>query len=346
MSQMSVVPVDDPRGLPAAPAGPPATALTFLQPVPRALVHRSAVAEVFVTDGVRTGGTSFAVAAQWPRDHALYHPDSSGQSDPLLFAETIRQALLYISHTHFDIPAGHRFVGRDIRFEITDPAALRVAGAPVPVVLEVDWSWEVRRAAHRAGARLQVRLLADGRPCGHGSLRSLIVDDRLYGLLRGAPREAPPAAAPPPGALAPPHRVGRLRWKDCVLEPLPGGEWQLRLDRDHAVLFDHPTDHVPMMAMLEGFRQLGHLTVHEQAPPHPCGPRAFALVGAAVDCAAFGELDEPIRLVPEDCPPGPAPAGGRRLRTAAFQGGRLLARADTTWADAGPRTAAAVPFAR
>ncbi|MFD0430835.1 AfsA-related hotdog domain-containing protein [Streptomyces zhihengii] len=88
-------------------------------------MHRTAVAEVFVTDGVRTGTNTFSVAAQWPRDHALYHPDENGLADPLLCAETLRQAYFYGAHTYFGVPLGSRFIGQDVSFDITDLAALR-----------------------------------------------------------------------------------------------------------------------------------------------------------------------------------------------------------------------------
>lgn len=123
--------------------------LRFLQPVTRELVHRSSVSEVFVTDGLHKGGAEFVVAAQWPRDHALYHPDENGRYDPLLFAETLRQAHFYAAHTFFDVPLGHRFVGQDLSFEITGPAALRVGAAPLPVLLDGAWEWQGERP--RAG---------------------------------------------------------------------------------------------------------------------------------------------------------------------------------------------------
>ncbi|MFE2915248.1 AfsA-related hotdog domain-containing protein, partial [Kitasatospora indigofera] len=64
-----------------------------------------------MTDGVDLGEGRFLVAAQWPRDHALYHPDGAGLSDPLLFAETIRQALVFVGHRFRGVPLSDRFVG-------------------------------------------------------------------------------------------------------------------------------------------------------------------------------------------------------------------------------------------
>jgi len=338
--------------------------LRFLQPVTRELVHRSSVSEVFVTDGLRTGDSTFVIAAQWPRDHALYHPDENGLNDPLLFVETLRQAHFYAAHTFFDVPLGHHFVGQDISFEITDHAALRVGGAPLSVLLDGTWEWQGGTPARRAGARMNVSLVVDGRVCGRGHARGLIVDDRRYGLLRKRAAEAAAAAsgavvgagvaegvavpAPVPVAdveVVPPHRVGRQRWRDCVLEREAQGRevqgrpdrgWRLRIDRDHAVLFDHPTDHIPLMVMLEGFRQLGHLTVHETAQGAPLDG-AFVLAALALDCAAFGELGAPVHLTAVDNTPDTVRDGSRRLLVEAHQGGTRLAVADTAWRSVGRR---------
>ncbi|WP_275935680.1 AfsA-related hotdog domain-containing protein, partial [Streptomyces mutomycini] len=190
-------------------------------------------------------------------------------------------------------------------------------------------------SSHAAGARLDVTLTVDGHPCGRGHTRGLMLDDRRYGLLRGRPaacEEVIPHRPALDARIARPSRVGRLRWKDCVLErDRPDQQWGLRVDRDHAVLFDHPTDHVPLMVMLEGFRQFGHLTVHEASRRMYAG-QAFALAGLSLDCAAFGELGEKIVLDLEE-----GPSDECTLRVAARQGGKLLARADMTWKCVGSR---------
>jgi len=235
--------------------------LSYLQPVPRHMVHRAAIAEVFLTDAVRTGEHSYLVAAQWPRDHALYSPGSDGTSDPLLFLETIRQSLVYLAHAFYDVPLTHRFIGFGSEFEITDPAALRIGGEPVPVVLEAQWLWVGNRPPNRFGMRLEVVLTVGGRTCGRGALHVVAVDDKRYAMLRG--RGAKPAGAavrgPAPRAVERVHpaAVGRLRSKDSVLVREQGDEpWQLLIDVEHPIYFDHPSDHVPLMVDAEG--RLGH----------------------------------------------------------------------------------------
>ncbi|MFK0160494.1 AfsA-related hotdog domain-containing protein [Streptomyces sp. NPDC090493] len=345
--------------------------LAFVQPVPRHLVHRASVAEVFVTDAVAGEGDRFLVAAQWPRDHALYHPDGSGCADPLLFAETIRQTLVFLAHEYYGVPLGYRFVGRDMDFEFTERSVLKVGAVPLPVVLEVSWAWADHRPPQRYGMRIEAVLTVGGVPCGRGSLRVVAVDEKRYGLLRrraGRPASpvppvspvspvspagaASPDGLPPGGAVSPggaggvvspvssggagrgvgagrlaAQRVGRLRAKDSVLRPGGrAGEWDLELDLGHAILFDHPTDHVPLMVLLEGFRQLGYLQTSEggAAVPH-------TLAGASVACLAFAELDVPVRLVMTQHR-APADAGGPvLLRVEAVQRGVLLSTASMSW---------------
>lgn len=323
--------------------------LDFQRTVSRRLVHRAAVAEVFVTDAVVLGEDHFLVGSQWPRDHALYHPDAQRRSDPLLFAETIRQALVYLAHWHYEVPLTHRFVGYDMDFEITDPGALCVGGRPMPVELEARWQWTDRRPPRRYGARLEVGLSVGGRSCGRGSLRIVALDERSYRIVRGRIGAAGSAdvASEESRRRVEPGLVGRLRNKDSVLAPgSSAGEWLLRPDLDHAILFDHPTDHLPLMVLLEGFRQLGHLMTHPVAP-QPGGP-ALTLVSAAVDCLAFAELDMPTRLVVrEDVTAEDLTAvdvrAERRLRLDALQGDTRVASCASVWAPLRLATATDLP---
>ncbi|WP_079085408.1 ScbA/BarX family gamma-butyrolactone biosynthesis protein [Streptomyces dysideae] len=323
--------------------------LDFERTVARRLVHRAAVAEVFVTDAVVLGEDHFLVGSQWPRDHALYHPDAQRRSDPLLFAETIRQALVYVAHWHYEVPLGHRFVGYDMDFEITDPGALCVGGRPMPVELEARWQWTDRRPPRRYGARLEVALTVGGRRCGRGSLRVVALDERSYRIIRGRTgrAESVPVAAEEPYARLDPGLVGRLRDKDSVLaRGSAAGEWLLRPNLDHAILFDHPTDHLPLMVLLEGFRQLGHLMTH--SPTSRPGSPALTLVSAAVDCLAFAELDVPTRLVVREKATAADPTAvdvraERRLHLDALQGDTVVASCASVWAPVRLATAAERP---
>jgi hypothetical protein len=333
------------------PDDPP---LSYLRPVPRQLVHRAAVSEVFITDA-RPGGRGYQVAAQWPRDHTLYHPDPAGYADPLLCAETVRQALVYLAHTHGGIPVGHRFIGRTLGFALTRPELTLTAEAPLSVRLDAAWTTQGRPRPGRAEVRLDAEIALDGTPCGQGFIEALIVDERRYLLLRGGatsaaahapaeggcpdPRDGPESAFRPVPLIA----TGRTRAKDCLLEQsLDGRRWRMRADRRHPVLFDHPTDHIPLMVMLEGFRQLGHVITRSYAP-RTAG--ADGLTAPEVECSGWGEPDAPVDLLVQGATGATGAADGpRRLRLAAVQAGHRLGAATLAWsARSASRTAPAPP---
>ncbi|MFI7386450.1 ScbA/BarX family gamma-butyrolactone biosynthesis protein [Streptomyces sp. NPDC049813] len=299
------------------------------QPVPRHLVHRAAVAEVFVTDAVRTGEHTFRVAAQWPRDHALYGPGAGAVSDPLLFAETLRQAMVYLAHVHRGIPPTHQFLGNASSFEITDLEGLRAGGAPLDVELEVTWRWTPEcRAPQRFGFHVEALLLIDGLVRGRGSLGVVTMDRRLYARLRGqdtaTSRLQPDATLRRLSAAT----VGRQRAWDSVLGVGRDGRWQVRAEPRHAVYFDHPTDHLPMMVMLESVRQVGHAVQRTSGDGARDG---FLMVGAAGTFHAFAEFDAPLYVVPRR---SLVPTGTQRrfdARVDLVQNEAVVAEFTATW---------------
>ena len=317
-----------------------AACLKFLQPVSRQLVHRAAVAEVFITDALQVGENRFVVGAQWPRDHALYSPDAQGLSDPLLLTETVRQCLVYLGHEHYGIPADYRFFGSDTYFEITGHEALLVGDAPLQVTLDARWSWVANRPPRRFGMQLDAVVSVAGRECARVGLRVWAVDESLYRRLRwrgaqerGADEVA--RVAHSAAARLSAADVGRLRAKDSVLGRTEAGEWQLLVDLDHAVLFDHPGDHIPLMVTLEGARQLGHHLVHCRRD----APAGAVLRSVRMDCPAFANLDEPVRLRAELQPPTAASEVTRLLVTA-VQWEEVVAAVTMEWL---PRVLPAAP---
>jgi hypothetical protein len=114
----------------------------FEQTVPRHLVHRAAVSEVFVTDMHTTGDNNFELGAQWPRRHSFLGPRTLTSHDPMLYAETSRQAALIIAHQAFDVPLSSHFLSFTKGYDITQ-AGLRTEGRPVDIVLTAS-AHEVR----------------------------------------------------------------------------------------------------------------------------------------------------------------------------------------------------------
>jgi hypothetical protein len=81
-----------------------------------------------------------------------------------------------------------------------------------------------------------------------------------------------------------PSRVGRTHVEDVLLNAAEDG---LVLDSAHKWLFDHPTDHIPGMLIIEAARQAFALGRG--------GDPAFDYINARF--FSYGELHEPVQLV-------------------------------------------------
>ncbi|MEU9079225.1 ScbA/BarX family gamma-butyrolactone biosynthesis protein [Kitasatospora sp. NPDC048538] len=283
--------------------------------VSRHLVHRTSVSEVFLTGWQATGPYDFLLGAQWPRLHGFYRLPGDRYHDPLLLAETIRQAGLLIGHAGFGVPRDHQFVMEDLSYALA-PDGLRtiaVTDEPASLMLAVRCEDVRMRHGRLVSLRVHTEVTRAGRPVGHGTGQLRVVSPASYARLRGpGPRGAVPPAPPAPTA---PELVGRAHPGDVVLSPtLRPDTWLLRTDARHPVLFDHALDHVPGMLMLEAARQAAQRLRH----PEPVVPVEFV---SSFD--HYIELDRPclVRAVHEQAP------DGRRLpvRVLLVQDGRTAA---------------------
>jgi hypothetical protein len=317
-------------------SGPPRTSgaattapqLSFDSNVPRTMVHKSAVSEVFLTDACRVEQNRFAIAAQWPRDHVFFQPGADGTSDPLLWIETIRQAGIYLSHRFYGVPLDHPFILASVNFAIDNPKPPRHGLTPVAVTL--DATCHVRsHDERRLVISMEATVLIDGRRVGQVDMAWQAVDPRRYALVRfrgGKP--APHTDAPAVHATVPlpPEAIGRRQNRDVLLAGAvgTGRVWNLRLDPGHPVLFDHGSDHIPGLALIEAFSQAAALTSQNQDGP---APRVWALKSGAITFETFGELGVPVIVVSRDDRHAPADDTDHERRVAALQGERPLATA-------------------
>lgn len=270
---------------------PSAEPVLFQQTVPRQLVHRAAVSEVFVTDlcmttemGI-TGETTFQVGAQWPRAHGFFGP-KSGLHDPMLLAETIRQATLAIAHQVYGVPHDANFVLQELTYAI-DETGLRLDGRPADVVLTGVARDLRRRGDVLAGMRLEYGVYRDMQRVGSGEIAFRVVSAGSYARLRGERYglKDVPINLPPP---VPPQTVGRSTDLDVTLGATHvAGMWLLRVDQHHPVMFDHPVDHVPGMVAMEAARQ---------AALYILGCPEAVPVGGGFSFARYLELDQPCTV--------------------------------------------------
>ncbi|MFF2146961.1 ScbA/BarX family gamma-butyrolactone biosynthesis protein [Kitasatospora sp. NPDC058190] len=266
--------------------------------VSRHLVHRASVSEVFLTGWQATGPYDFLLGAQWPRLHGFYRLPGDRYHDPVLVAETVRQAGLLIGHAGFGVPRGHHFVMEDLGYALDEAGlpGLAVTAAPASLMLTVGCEDVRMRHGRLASLRVHAEITRDGLRIGHGSGQLRVITPASYERLRGPGRQA--VIPPRPPEPAAPELVGRAQPADVVLSPtLRPDTWLLRADAGHPVLFDHELDHVPGMLVLEAARQAAQRLHH----PEPVLP-----VELVTSFDHYIELDRPcfVRAVREQSPDG------------------------------------------
>lgn len=321
---MHVLPSPAPHSPPSGLLQDPWRRLRFAHRVPRESVHKSATAEVLLTDAAHLGDDRFAVAAVWHRDHFLGHRGAPA-SDPVLLAETARQAAIHLSHRFHDIPEGRPFVLDEVAVEL-DEALPPADREPLALGLDI----RCRRTAgpyRRTGLELDaVVRTAHCRP-GRARVRWEVMEPRRYAVLRkrGAPASGSPGE-PVPAATRPVPTFRARRERDVLLaaDTTRPDRWWLRLDPEHPVLFDHPSDHIPGMALVEAFRQAVLVGDGRGADTPATARHVRTLI---TRFTSFGELNLPVSITLEsaggDHGAGPEPAFTLR----ALQGDRELASA-------------------
>ena len=290
--------------------------------VPRALVHKAADREVLLSAVRPLTEDRFAVWGRWPHDHLLHHRDADGRRDPLVVVETMRQAGIYLSHRFHGVPTDHAFVLHGFDFQLDAP--LRDRGDGADILFDVV----VRRVPgnpRRFRLTSDADILVDGRSVGRASMRWDALPPAHYALVRS--RSA--AAAAPFDVSDPtvearalsPAAVGRDRDDAVLLADLDDSSagWQLRPDTGHPALFDHESDHVPGMVLVEAFRQAALVRAGQDAPS------AWAIHSMQTSFLSFGELGQPVTVTAEPDGPGAyllaARQGPRALATALVAGG-------------------------
>lgn len=285
--------------------------------VPKQYVHRAAVAEVFLTGWARTGQTRFALTGEWPRSHVFFTPSGDGLHDPTLTAETIRQAGLLLCHAELGVPLDHHFLMHDLHFRVL-PEGLAVGGAPAALAIEVECTQIKYRAGAVCKLRYEAVLRRDGEVVATGGASTSTISPQVYRRMRG---EVAAGAAPDPLPAADPHAAGRASIDDVLLSPADApGRWRLRIDPRHPVIFDHPVDHTPGMALLEAARQATLAAI---------GAPDTRVLGIAAWFTRYAELAEPCFLEARPLP-GDESGPEHSILVTAVQNGEQVFKAAVT----------------
>ncbi|GAA2777129.1 ScbA/BarX family gamma-butyrolactone biosynthesis protein [Saccharopolyspora taberi] len=267
--------------------------------VERRLVHRSAIAEVFLTDSRTTGAGRYTTAAQLPLFHAHFSDFTASASafDPLLLLECCRQAGTHGAHAHLGVPLDTVFLVREADIAISDTASLLVGADPGVLHLDTSVAQQRTRAGKLRGLEFDFDLSIDGRHTGAGRFAVDCVDAETYRGLRHAQRgQHPPTSKQMPLArpdtVAEPHLVARRNPDNVVIADAGRreGRYTARLAPSfgNRSLYDHAYDHHPGMVLAEAARQISLLTKED--------PTAHLITGLSARFARFAELDAPVAL--------------------------------------------------
>ncbi|MFJ7208407.1 ScbA/BarX family gamma-butyrolactone biosynthesis protein [Streptomyces sp. NPDC098789] len=251
--------------------------------VPREYVHRSSLAEVFLTGCDLIGADTFSLTGQWPRAHTFFTSPDGTSHDPVQAGETIRQVGLYLCHAVYGVPLGHNVLLWSLDFA-SDPDQLRIGRGPSDLVMVAtctDFGWQ----GSRFSGFLQVDIHRSGRLAATGTARFTCVAPSTYRRLRGDRARTGLARPLERRTPIPAAAAGRLLPFDVVLSPTEEeGRWLLSPDLDHPILFEHSNDHHPGMVLVEAARQAA------------CGLRPldeFVPSAVSTEFGHYAELDTP-----------------------------------------------------
>ncbi|MEV3859866.1 ScbA/BarX family gamma-butyrolactone biosynthesis protein [Streptomyces sp. NPDC050095] len=289
-------------------------------PVSNEHVHKLAGHERLLHGWRRTGADSYVVAANWPAQHSFYGT-RAGLHDPVILVESARQCIPLLSHLAYDAPMDHRQTWNSTSYALS-PAALAATSDTTEVELHIDCKEVTRRSGRLSSLVMEVDVVRDGTRIGTAHTRFANHPPALYRRIRGARsdvRRAMEQAIPLVPPLAPVH-VARDDFADVVLSPTDTkSRYQLRVDLNHPVLFDHAVDHVPGMLLVEAARQAAHAVHH---------PQPMVITSVEAVFIRYGELDAPCWIQAE--PVAATAPGHESVHVTAHQGDHMIFTATVT----------------
>lgn len=232
--------------------------LNFSRAAPRHLVHRQSIAEVFVTEVLRSGPDSFVAGVQWPRRHAVFSAPMT-RLDSHLVAETIRQLTIVLCHLEYGVPLGARFLMPSLGLTIEPGAETEFSNAsPANCTVFLHGEGiERKRSGELRSIRVRTDFQRNGQVVGRGHGDATLATEGVYRRLRGTAIDNMSPAWPRRELdVLPPRLVGHLSTSDVVLSAgTVKNKWPLTVDTSNTVYFDHPLDHIPGILAVEAMRQ-------------------------------------------------------------------------------------------
>ncbi|WP_405918111.1 ScbA/BarX family gamma-butyrolactone biosynthesis protein [Streptomyces sp. NBC_00728] len=309
--------------------------MQFTRTLPKQLVHRSAVAEIFLTDAERHGEDEIRLAARFPRRHPFYD-DTLGpraQHDPYLLLEACRQGIFVVAHRYLGVPLGHKFLLRAVEFEAPDQTALTRRDRPTEAVIAARIEQRFHTRTGPRGLRLAFTLTIGAREALLARIDYSWMPPAEWTSLRAGQRDALGLPAVPVALRGPrvaPALVGRRAPANTVLSApraADDGTHTARVlaETTHPTLYDHWVDHVPGMLELEAFRQLA---LRASLAAGTVRTSSVLPVALAARFRRFAEMDLPL-----ECRTAPVRPGAD-IECTLRQPGGLAAEARIRLADA------------
>ncbi len=285
--------------------------LGYEQTVPRALVHRWSLSEVFLTGICNLDAEHFTATAQLPLSHAYYGDHLGGQHryDPLLVLETGRQAVTAAAHVNQGAPPDTTFMVTSWSLHITHPDTLTCGKKPGELHIDGTVTDRFERGGRLRRLGFAMELMLDGATAGRLTMLISCTPTNQYHALRRMQRgsEVPTAftvPTDPAGEPVLPGTLQRLDPRNVVLDDArcteSGAEAVLspRSLRNRS-MYDHPYDHVPGMVFTEAARQcatalLPRLGDDRDAPDTPTTAPTILRIDGKFE--KFAELDAPVHL--------------------------------------------------
>ncbi|MDH6125245.1 AfsA-related hotdog domain-containing protein [Kitasatospora sp. GP82] len=297
------------------------TGLSFGRTVERALVHRTAVSEVFVTDVQQLGESTVRSGAQLPLNHGYFsdHLARPALFDPLLLLEAGRQAGIAGSHAHMGLRPGTAMIVDNFTLALDEPAALLIGRVPAELRIDTEYSGKRSRTGRVRRGRVEQQFFIDDTRVGEHAMDVLFVNQHEHEILRHSQRGTPapytsdyPDLAPQGQVAA--EAVGRANPLNVVLARprVAGGVLHALVTPrfGNRSLFDHDYDHLPAAVLVEAARQLALLAFGESTGP--AAVRETQVVRLDASFGRFAELDTPVTASVRLPCGGPPSGTGRR----------------------------------
>ncbi|WP_179276192.1 ScbA/BarX family gamma-butyrolactone biosynthesis protein [Rhodococcus sp. 06-235-1A] len=225
--------------------------LSYASTVPRQLVHRQHVGEVFLTDYRLSDSAADQIAVQLPASHRIFRPTNK-RHDPLVVAESFRQAVIMLCHTKFAVMPHFKFMMEQFEFELV--GELKIRSAPMPLVLDMTTNQVDTRDGTVSRVDIAGVLREGPRILAHCNAIARCVTPESYSRIRsGRDTYVADLRARPPGSVViPASSVGRSEEQDVLIAVnLPAEELYCAPDPRNYALFDHPLDHIPGMVIFD-----------------------------------------------------------------------------------------------